>query len=187
MIGVDVFGNRVVSLMWGCVIRQWWCMNKPTPRNSPRACTMLRTKILCLASCVTACDTHSESQRSWKGSNAPSRPAWCIWLADDDDDDDDDVGLNVLGCRADILGTNCNKLLKLKINRGWGWDRFTFSTCNHVQGVARRLLFIKHYSLGIEETAILFDLSVDLSTVCADWSAVCATCFLLAIPSCNIV
>ena len=22
--------------------------------------------------------------------------------------DDDDVGLNVLGCRADILGTNCN-------------------------------------------------------------------------------
>ena len=25
---------------------------------------------------------------------------------DDDDDDDDDVGLNVLGCRADIAGTN---------------------------------------------------------------------------------
>ena len=31
----------------------------------------------------------------------------------------DDVGLNVLGCR-DILGTNCNKLLKLKINGGGG-------------------------------------------------------------------
>ena len=27
-------------------------------------------------------------------------------------------GLNVLGCPADILGTNCNKLLKLKINEG---------------------------------------------------------------------
>ena len=27
----------------------------------------------------------------------------------------DDVGFHVLGCRADILGTNCNKLLKLKI------------------------------------------------------------------------
>ena len=33
---------------------------------------------------------------------------------------DDDVGLNVLGCRADILGTNWNKLLKLKINGGAG-------------------------------------------------------------------
>ena len=29
------------------------------------------------------------------------------------------MGLNVLGCRADILETNCNKLLKLKINV-WG-------------------------------------------------------------------
>ena len=26
---------------------------------------------------------------------------------DDDDDDDVDVGLNVLRCRADILGTSC--------------------------------------------------------------------------------
>ena len=24
--------------------------------------------------------------------------------------DDDDVGLNVLGCRGDIYGTNCNRL-----------------------------------------------------------------------------
>ena len=52
---------------------------------------------------------------------------WCsearqykVQVGDDDDDDDDDVGLNVLGCRADILGTNCNKLLKLKINGGGG-------------------------------------------------------------------
>ena len=26
--------------------------------------------------------------------------------------DDDDVGLNVLGCRDDIYGTNCNRLCK---------------------------------------------------------------------------
>ena len=32
----------------------------------------------------------------------------------------DDVGFYVLGCRADILGTNCNKLLKLKIGGGGG-------------------------------------------------------------------
>ena len=30
--------------------------------------------------------------------------------------DDDDVGLHVLGCRVDMLGTNCNKLLKLMMN-----------------------------------------------------------------------
>ena len=30
------------------------------------------------------------------------------------------MGLNVLGCRADILGTDCNTLLKLKINGGGG-------------------------------------------------------------------
>ena len=54
---------------------------------------------------------------------------------DDDDDDDDDVGLNVLGCRADILRTNCNKLLKLRINGvgvgGGGGDggRFSFVQC----------------------------------------------------------
>ena len=30
--------------------------------------------------------------------------------------------VNVLGYRADILGTNCNKLLKLKFNgAGWWW------------------------------------------------------------------
>ena len=34
--------------------------------------------------------------------------------------DDDDVGPHVLGCRVDMLGTNCNKLLKLKTNGGWG-------------------------------------------------------------------
>ena len=32
-----------------------------------------------------------------------------------------DVGLYVLGCRVDILGTNCRKLLKVKISgRGGG-------------------------------------------------------------------
>ena len=30
--------------------------------------------------------------------------------------DDDDVGMHVLGCRVDILGTNCTKHLKLKIS-----------------------------------------------------------------------
>ena len=30
--------------------------------------------------------------------------------------EDDDVGLHVLGCRVDILGTNCKKLLKLKMS-----------------------------------------------------------------------
>ena len=33
---------------------------------------------------------------------------------------DDDVGLHVLGCRVDILGTNCEKLLKLKMRGGGG-------------------------------------------------------------------
>ena len=30
--------------------------------------------------------------------------------------DDDHVGRHVLGCRVDILGTNCKKLLKLKMS-----------------------------------------------------------------------
>ena len=33
---------------------------------------------------------------------------------------DDDVGLHVLGCRVDILGTNCTKLLKVKMSGGGG-------------------------------------------------------------------
>ena len=33
---------------------------------------------------------------------------------------DDDVGLHVLGCRVDILGTNCKKLLKVKVSGGGG-------------------------------------------------------------------
>ena len=32
----------------------------------------------------------------------------------------DDVGLHFLGCRVDILGTNCKKLLKVKMGGG-GW------------------------------------------------------------------
>ena len=59
----------------------------------------------------------------------------------------DDVGLHVLGCRVDILGTNCTKILKVKMSGGWGgggWEsRFGFSTCNHVRGAARRLLLDK--------------------------------------------
>ena len=35
-------------------------------------------------------------------------------------DDDDDVGLYVFGCRVDILGTNCAKLLKVKMSGGEG-------------------------------------------------------------------
>ena len=31
------------------------------------------------------------------------------------------MGLHVLGCRVDILGTNCKKLLKLKLSGGGGW------------------------------------------------------------------
>ena len=33
---------------------------------------------------------------------------------------DDDVGLHVLGCRVDILRTNCKKLLKVKMSWGRG-------------------------------------------------------------------
>ena len=31
----------------------------------------------------------------------------------DDDDDGDDVELHVLGCRVDILGTNCDQCLSM--------------------------------------------------------------------------
>ena len=73
----------------------------------------------------------------------------------------------LLLCRADILGTNCNKLLKLKIN-GWvcvcvcgrggggGVRCFSFS-CNRVWGArARHLLLVKKIikkSLGVHFTA----------------------------------
>ena len=62
-------------------------------------------------------------------------------------DDDDDVRLNVLGCRADILGTNCNKLLKLRINGmgvGVGVASASHSACNYVRGAARCLLLVKN-------------------------------------------
>ena len=52
--------------------------------------------------------------------------------------DDHHVELHVLGCRVDILGTNCKKLLKLKMcvcGGGGGGEggggRFSFRTCNH--------------------------------------------------------
>ena len=65
-----------------------------------------------------------------------------------------DAGFHVLGCRVDILGTNCNKLLKLKMSGGRGWwggggGRFSFSTCNYVRGAARRLLLDKKYILSL--------------------------------------
>ena len=68
-----------------------------------------------------------------------------------------DAGFHVLGCRVDILGTNCKKLLKVKMSGGGGGggSRFGFSTCNHVRGTARRLLLDKKYilSLGVHFTA----------------------------------
>ena len=74
---------------------------------------------------------------------------------------DDDAGLNVLGCRADILGTNCNKLLKLKINGvgggeggGGGRSRISFTTCNHVRGQQGAYYwFKKQLSLGMRFSA----------------------------------
>ena len=67
------------------------------------------------------------------------------------DNDDDDVGLHVLECRVDILGTNCNKLFKDECVRGVGvGGRFSFSTCYHVRGAARRLLLDKKDILSLE-------------------------------------
>ena len=34
-------------------------------------------------------------------------------LDDDDDDDDDDLEINVLGCRVDRLGTNCDQCVSM--------------------------------------------------------------------------
>ena len=56
------------------------------------------------------------------------------------------MGLHVLGYRADILGTNCNKLLKLKIHRGGGGGVKGLLQLQYVLvggrggGAARRLL-----------------------------------------------
>ena len=67
------------------------------------------------------------------------------------------MGLHVLGCRVDVLGTNCRKLLKLKMSGGGGGggSRFSFSTCNHVRAAAGRLLLDKKdiLSLGLHFTA----------------------------------
>ena len=68
------------------------------------------------------------------------------------------MGLNVLRCQVDILGTHCNKLLKLKIKwGGGGGSRFSFSTWNHVGvgvGAERRLLLVKKIKmlLGVHIT-----------------------------------
>ena len=45
---------------------------------------------------------------------------WPAWDRVRDIVSADDVGFYVLGCRVDRLGTNCNKLLKLKIGGGGG-------------------------------------------------------------------
>ena len=37
------------------------------------------------------------------------------------------MGLHVLGCRVDILGTNCKKLLKVKV-RGGGGERVALAS-----------------------------------------------------------
>ena len=69
------------------------------------------------------------------------------------------MGLYVLGCRVDILGTNCKKLLKVKMSGGGGGgggggrrgSRCSFSTCYLVRGAARRLFLDKKdiLSLGV--------------------------------------
>ena len=45
--------------------------------------------------------------------------------------DDDDVGLHVLGCRVDILGTNCKKLLKVKMSEEGGGVNLRSGTLFH--------------------------------------------------------
>ena len=51
----------------------------------------------------------------------------------------DDVGLHVLGCRVDILGTNCNV---------WaGWQQFYF--------ISYQTVFIPKYFVGVKTTAII--------------------------------
>ena len=80
------------------------------------------------------------------------------------------MGFNVLRCWAYILGTDCNKLLKLTIcekgGRGQqtttttttattkqqqktGRSRFSFSTCHHVRTAFRCLLLVKNNNLVI--------------------------------------
>ena len=38
------------------------------------------------------------------------------------------MGLHVLGCRVDILGTNCTKLLKVKMRGGGGEGRVALAS-----------------------------------------------------------
>ena len=78
---------------------------------------------VCVCVCVCVCDTPSIAFR-----HLPPNSSYAT---------DGDVGLHVLGCRVDILGTNCKKLLKVKMSGGGGGgggSRFGFSTCNHVRG-----------------------------------------------------
>ena len=65
------------------------------------------------------------------------------------------MGLHVLGCRFDILGTNCKKLLKVKMSGGGEGGESLWLQYVHVRGAARRLPLDKKYilSLGVHFTA----------------------------------
>ena len=56
------------------------------------------------------------------------------------------MGLHVLGCRVDILGTNYKKLLKVKVSGGGGGgeSRFGFSTCAMSGGQQGAYCWIKN-------------------------------------------
>ena len=53
--------------------------------------------------------------RFWQNATGPQRVSrfqnWLHHSSTDGGDDDDDVELHVLGCRVDILGTNCDQCL----------------------------------------------------------------------------
>ena len=65
-------------------------------------------------------------------------------------------GFHVLGCRVDILGTNCTKLLKVKMSGGGGGVALASVRVSVSGGAARRLLLDKKYILssGVHFTAV---------------------------------
>ena len=67
-----------------------------------------------------------------------------------------DVGLHVLGCRVDILGTNCKKLLKLKMSGGGGGGEVPSASVRVIMSGRRQgaYCWIKDIlSLGVHFTA----------------------------------